>query len=139
MNYRDNYLLATMNAALKLFPDNRSIQEKKLLVKSNHALNTANIQTALPGFLQLAKLNPTQYSYLENVGVCYFQLKKYEEALPYLDQVIATKAYMNGRSEFFKGLCLFNLGKKQEACLYLKIASSKNYPGAMGLVSTYCR
>ena len=51
-------------------------------------------------------------------------------------QVIATKAYMNGRSEFFKGLCLFNLGKKQEACLYLKIASSKNYPGAMGLVST---
>jgi len=139
MHYTDEYLLATMNAALKLFPDNKSIQEKKLLVKSNHALNTANIQTALPGFLQLAKLNPTQYSYLENVGVCYFQLKKYEEALPYLDQVIATKAYMNGRSEFFKGLCLFNLGKKQEACLYLKIASSKNYPGAMGLVSTYCR
>jgi O-antigen ligase/tetratricopeptide (TPR) repeat protein len=139
MHYSEGYLLATMDAALKLFPDDKSIQEKKLLVKSNHALNTAEIQTALAGFMQLAKINPTHYYYLENVGVCYFELKKYEQALPYLDQVIATKAYANGRSEFFKGLCLFNLGKKQEACSYLTMAGSKNYPGAIGLVSTYCK
>lgn len=139
MHYTDEYLLSRMDAALKLFPDSKSIQENKLLVQSNHAFNTSDFKTALAGFLQLAKLNPTRYNYLENIGICYFQLKKYEEAVPYLDQVIATKAYTNGKAEFFKGLSLFNLGKKQEACLYLKMAGYRSYPGANDLVSKYCK
>ena len=139
LNYNQDYLLRIANTAEKLFPHDKSILKNKFVINATLASNKGYIKILLANSLKIVEIDPQDYAYLENIGACYFMLKQYDLAIPYLDQVIATKAYMNGRSEFFKGLCLFNLGKKQEACLYLKIASSKNYPGAMGLVSTYCR
>ncbi len=139
LNYPSDRLLSIIQTAQKQFPNEKSIQEKGLLVKATLAMNASNIPLALSGFLKLAELNPTRYDYLENVGVCYFATKKYALALPYLDRVIAAKIYANGRAEYFKSLCLLNLGQKQEGCFYLKIASSRDYPGAIKLATTYCR
>ena len=135
----DTDLLQAINAGLNVFPDDASLQEKKMLVKATSAMNSSNTALALAGFLNLAAKYPTRYNYVENVGVCYTVLKKYNQAMPYLDRVIETKAYANGKAEYFKGICLFNTGKKQEACSYLQLASAKNYAGAAAIVGTYCK
>lgn len=135
----DNELIQAIDSALRVFPGDKAIQEKKLLVSATLAMNTSNFTVAIDGFSKLASLNPSRFNYIENIGVCYFALKKYDQALPYLNQVIDAKAYGNGKAEYFKGLCLFNMGKKVEGCTYLQVAGTKNYPGALNIVATYCK
>jgi len=37
--------------------------------------------------------------------------------------------YGNGKSEFYLGNCLLQLGRKEEACKYLYVSANRNYPG----------
>lgn len=139
VGYPQERLQAVLQAGLKQFPNDKGMQEKELVIKATQAMNGGNTAIALKGFVKLAELNPTRHDYIENAGVCYFALKKYEQALPYLDQVIAAKAFNNGKAEYFKGLCLYNLGQKPQGCSYLQLASAKNYPDAAKLSAVYCR
>ncbi len=139
LNYNKDYLLAIAYSAEKRFPTDKTILKNKFIINATLASNSGYIKTLLSNSLKIIELDPTDYAYIENVGACYFMLKQYDLALPYLDKVISAKTFTNGKSEYIKGLCLINLGKKEEACFYLKIADARNFLGAQKLVSTYCK
>ena len=139
LRYNQKSLLATIDSALKYFPDDNSIKERNYTVRAGMAYASNNIDTALIYFSKLNKLNPADNTYTENVGICHYVLKQYDQAIPYFDRIIAANVYANGKPEYFKGICLSKIGKQEQACFFLKLSSSKNFPQAKSVVSTYCK
>ena len=139
LHYNQADLLAVIDSANKHFPGDKSIAERYFSTKAGIAYAANKIDTALVYFSKLNKLNPADNSYTENVGICYYVLKKYDLAIPYFDRIIATNVYANGKPEYFKGICLSKIGKQEQACFFLKIADSKGFPLAKSVVSTYCK
>jgi hypothetical protein len=65
-------------------------------------------------------------------------MKQWEKSLFWFDQVFAKKS-TDGKAEYFKAAALINLGRKEEACALLKIAKSRGYTAAEGLLNNYCK
>lgn len=139
LHYNQAGLLAVIDSANKQFPGDKSIEERYLSTRAGVAYSANKIDTALVYFSKLNKLNPADNSYTENVGICYYVLKKYDLAIPYFDRIIAAKVYTNGKPEYFKGICLSKIGRQEPACFFLKIADSKNFPLAKSAIASYCK
>ena len=77
--------------------------------------------------------------YYENAGVCYYNNNNLEQSLPYFDKSINLKTSTTGKSEFFKGVALNALGKKEDACRLLLISKDKNYADADKYYKLYCK
>lgn len=90
-------------------------------------------------FTNATKINPNDYICIENTGMSYYSLQDYNRAIVYYDKVIAAKAIRNGKSEFYKGVCLINLGRKQEGCRYLHMAEGLNNKDARRIINQYCK
>ncbi len=77
-------------------------------------------------FLKAAKITPNNYIIYENAAMSYFNKHEYAKSIIYFDKVLAMGNVGNGKSEFFKGVALLSLGRK-EGCTYLLMAQKKNY------------
>lgn len=139
LNYNQDSLLNIAGAAKKVFPENKIIRKNPFMINAIFASQKNNYNGLLTNSLKIVEIDPVDYVYLENVGACYFMLRQFNLAMPYLDRVITAKAFNNGKSEYIKGLCLINLGKKEDACYYLQIANSKGFMDSNEKVSMHCR
>ena len=86
-----------------------------------------DLKKAASLFIKAGSLSPGDYTIFENAAMCYFNMQDFKTALTYFDKALAIGTSTNGKSEFFKGVALINLGKKDEGCSALKISKSKNY------------
>lgn len=102
------------------------------------AFSKQDYKTAAAKFVQAAKINAFNYAIYENAGVSYFNLKDYRKAIVYFDKVISLNISKDGKSEFFKGVSLINLGNKEAGCKILQVAKSKNYAEANNIIAQYC-
>jgi len=102
------------------------------------AFSKQDYKTAAAKFVQAAKVNAFNYAIYENAGVSYFNLKDYRKAIVYFDKVIALNISKDGKSEFFKGVSLINLGNKEAGCKILQVAKAKNYMEANNIIAQYC-
>jgi O-antigen ligase/tetratricopeptide (TPR) repeat protein len=94
---------------------------------------------ALVKFKKAAELNPNSYNPVENIGLCYFSLNNFNEAIKYFDRVILIYKPGDGKSELLKGLSLINLGSKKEGCTYLKMSDEMNNKQAKAQMAIYCQ
>lgn len=85
-----------------------------------------DLEKAAQLFLKAAKINPTNYIIFENAAMCYFNKKEFAKSIIYFDKALSMTTSGNGKSEFFKGVALLSLGRK-EGCTYLLMAKKKNY------------
>jgi O-antigen ligase/tetratricopeptide (TPR) repeat protein len=160
-------LLTFADSALILFPDDPELLQRiseiqRGLAFSNTKTNTADMAaavkyyasgvaafgTGVPGkddlekaagyFLKSAALNPTDYTAIENAAICYFNMKQWQRAITYFDKELATKMSTNGKPEYFKGVALINLGKKEEGCNYMQTANNKGWAGAAAILKSNC-
>ena len=97
-----------------------------------------NYRSAIENFKKCQDLNPTDYSFDENIGLCYHSLGDFATAIKYFDKVITGGKARDAKSYVFKGLGLISLGRKDEGCNSLRIAVAKNYPGAGDLLKANC-
>jgi tetratricopeptide (TPR) repeat protein len=157
-------LLAVADSALILFPNNPDIlQRKGEIMGSMPAVGGAKSQNQLTmetnklyqegmilfqqqsyadaaaKFIRAAAFNPNNYAYFENAGLCFYANKQFQRALNQFNKSIALGVSTSGKSEYFKGICLLNLGKKEEGCAMVQLAKSKNYPDADVFLKTYCK
>ena len=65
-------------------------------------------------------------------------MKQWEKSIPYFNIVLNMRTATDGKTEYFKGAALINLGRPDEACALLKMSVNKKYPGADGLLAQYC-
>ncbi len=120
--------------------------DPKLVVKLSQDLfasgaelfKKGDFKKAVEQFELASQLSNATYGLYENIAICYFNMHEWDKALPYFDRVIAMKTAIDGKSEYFKGAALINMGKPDQACPLLKVAKQKGYPNSDTLLATYC-
>ena len=134
---------------LKIYPDDFILNDivkdfNKMLVATGQNKNLKSsapldFNKALDFYLSEYKKNPSNFVNVENVGVCYYQQKKYDLAIPYLKEVVLAKAFSNGKSEYILGLCYFYKNDLKTACEFAKKAANQNYADAIQLQKISCK
>lgn len=159
-------MLRLADSVLQLFPNDSTLLERRREIinnipggnipgmdeairnkqKAEQLFNEASalfakgdFEGAAQRFIKSTDLSNGSYGVFENIAICYFNMKQWEKSLPWFDRVFATKSANDGKSEYFKGAALINLGIKDEACALLKISKGKGYTAADGLISGYCK
>ena len=130
VNYDRKELLNLSDSLLKVFPNNTEIQHTRYFIRAGFAGMNKNFPEALENLLGIIKLMPNDFETMENIGLTYYFMKDYASAATYFKKVVDARAYLNGKSEFYLGNCLLQLGKKEEACKYLQVSANRNYPNA---------
>jgi Tfp pilus assembly protein PilF len=138
------------NQAKKLFPSNDQVQvisnfiiygqdNIELSVKYNDSalvsFNNKDFKKSALFYSLASKLNPSDYTFHENTGVSFYQLKEYENSLSYFKTVIDSLNPNTGKSEYLMGLSLIALGRNQEACSYLEKSTYLNFKPAFSELS----
>ncbi len=85
------------------------------------------------------KLDPTNYTHAENVGICYYTAQKFADAIDYFKKSIAVGSSTTGKSEYYLGMSYIATGKKLEACNALQLANAKKYPDAAAAITNNCK
>lgn len=129
VHYDRTELVKLADSLAKTFPNDSEIQHTRYFIRAGFAGMKKDFPEALENLLGIMKLFPNDYENMENIGITYYFLKDYASAAKYFKRVADAKVYPNGKSEFYLGNCLLQLGQKEEACKYLYISANRNYPG----------
>ena len=144
-----------LDSAIKQFPaDSALFVKTSSLIYGNAVLNGSLPNYAVLGaqafqkgqygnaanyYIKASLADPSNYTHLENVGICFYTNKNFDKAILYFDKAIQLPTANTGKSEFFKAMSLIALGKKLQACGTLQAAKSKNYPGVDPFISQNCQ
>lgn len=161
----DQTLLKLADSALKQFPGDTNIVQRRREIAgtmqaginspagSINAVQEANkfylegsalfakksYAAAAQKFIRAANLNPSNYAFLENAGICYFANNQFEKAIIYFDKAINLGVSNTGKSEYFKAVCLVRIGRKDEGCALANVAKEKKYPDADTFIKSNCK
>lgn len=120
-----------------------SYENNKVYVKGNFSENTVNFlnlykdsatnafmkadyKNAIRLFKIASALDPKNYAYFENIGICYFTMTDYSTADNYFTKSI-NYGGISGKSELYKGVSLIQLGNTEKGCKFLYLAKSRNF------------
>ena len=146
-----------LDSAIKMFPnDLATFSQTKALFNRNlkdannknaNDYTTEGLQAFQKGqyvkaascYASAFKLDPTNYTHAENVGICYYTAQKFADAIDYFKKSIAVGSSTTGKSEYYLGMSYIATGKKLEACNTLQLANSKKYPDAAAAITNNCK
>lgn len=146
-----------LDSAIKMFPnDVATFSQTKALFNRNlkdannknaNDYTTEGLQAFQKGqYIKAAscygsafKLDPTNYTHAENVGICYYTAQKFEDAIEYFKKSVAVGSSTTGKSEYYLGMSYLSSGKKLEACNALQLANAKKYPDAAAAITNNCK
>jgi O-antigen ligase len=129
VHYDRTELIQLADSLVKVYPNDNEIQHTRYFIKAGFAGMRKDFPEALVNLLGIMKLNPNDYETMENIGITYYFMQDYSSAATYFKRVVDARVYPNGKSEFYLGNCLLQLGRKEEACKYLYVSANRNYPG----------
>ena len=140
--------------SLERFSDNKEITNLALYVlyglenvtesynlsdKAAKLYSSNKFQEAIDLYKKAIDLNPYDATFYENIGMCSYQLKQYEDVILFFEQSLEKKSRSLGKAEFFIGLSKVNLGKLEEGCLFLHKSKSLNYESAYNAIIKFCK
>jgi O-antigen ligase len=146
-----------LDSAIKMFPSDLATfsQTKGLFSRTLKDANNKNVNDyttegiqafqkgqyakAASCYASAFKLDPTNYTHAENVGICYYTAQKFADAIDYFKKSIAVGTSTTGKSEYYLGMSYLMSGKKIEACSALQLASAKKYPDAAAAITNNCK
>ena len=98
-----------------------------------------NYTKAAQFYIKAIASDPNNYTHYENVGICYYTAKEFNNAVVYFDKATKLPAANTGKSEFFMAMSYIALNNKPKACESLYAAKSKNYAGVDTYISQNCK
>jgi O-antigen ligase len=146
-----------LDSAIKMFPNDLATfsQTKGLFSRTLKDANNKNVNDytteglqafqkgqyvkAASSYASAFKLDPTNYTHAENVGICYYTAQKFADAIDYFKKSIAVGSSTTGKSEYYLGMSYIATGKKLEACNALQLANTKKYPDAAAAITNNCK
>ena len=146
-------LMKLTNRAVELFPKNQNflLLRKLAFIKPSKIRSGVNLaKEALPHFqnkqyakaasyyLEAAKEDPMEYSYLENAATCFYQLKDYGNSMLYSSKVINSLNPGTGKSEYLHGISKIAMGDLQGGCNFISKAIELNYQDAFVTQKQFC-
>lgn len=70
-----------------------------------------------------------------NAGISFLKAKRFEEAIPYFSEAIASGRFSDGLPEYGRGACNFNLNRIDAACPDILEAARKGYPAQPNILA----
>lgn len=148
----DKTLLAQLNQTLKRFPADTAILNstrallmggntnlQALTAKGNALFVQGKYAQAAKAYIELAQLDPGNFTHLENAGICYYAGRMFAESLIYFAKSEQHPGNNTGKSAYFGGMSQLSLGKKPEACASFQRAQLKSYPDAAAAIAQNCK
>ena len=106
--------------------------------RGNEAFIKSDFKTAIELFENSLKINPTFYPAIENIGLSHFLQRDWASTVKYLDIVVNGKMSNDGKAEYYRGISLINLGKRDEGCASFLVSEKKKYYDARRLIDLNC-
>ena len=106
--------------------------------RGNDAFVKSDFKNAIDLYEKALKINPTFYAAMENIGLSYFLMQNYGTAVKYLDMGISSKGAVDGKAEYFRGIALINMGRRDEGCQSFLVSEGKKYYDARRLYDLNC-
>lgn len=148
----DKPLLETLNKTLKRFPADTAILNptRAVLMGGNKSLQSLTAKgnalfvqqkyiQAAQAYIEMSKLDPGNFTHLENVGICYYAGRRFAESLNYFALSEQHPGNNTGKSAYFAGMSQLSIGKKAEACSSFSRAAAKSYPDAAAALAQNCK
>ncbi len=107
--------------------------------RGNDAFMKSDFKNAIDLYEKALKINVNFYAAMENIGLSYFLMQDYGQAVKYLDMGLATKTATDGKAEYYRGIALIDMGKRDEGCQSFLISESKKYYDARRLYDLNCK
>jgi len=145
LKYKNKNLVAFLDEGLKIFPnDSLLIERKKLFHQNIFELQAIQFgkalkyDKALQSYKKALEAEPGNLIYVQNIGICYYNLKQYDNAITYLKRALDAPNLNDGKSEYLLGMSYFSIKNNEEGCKYLNLAKNKNYSNAADIVQQNC-
>ena len=106
--------------------------------RGNEAFTKNDLKTAMELYESARKINPKFSPVVENIGLVHYLNKEWASALPYFERVVNNKWSADGKAEYYRGICLFNVGKIPEGCQSFLTSEAKGYADARRLYNINC-
>lgn len=142
-------LLSFIDEGLAAFPQDSLLLERKSSVqyasRDNYLLKAQQLgkeqkfDLAITYYQKALKEDPKNESIIQNIGICYFKLNQYKNAIEYLLKIKSADTLKDGKTEYVLGTCYIAIQDKAKGCKYLGMSKSKNFPAAEQLLERFCK
>lgn len=106
--------------------------------RGNEAFTKNDLKTAMELYESARKLNSKFSPVIENIGLVHFLNKEWASALPYFERVVNNKWTADGKAEYYRAICLYNVGKIPEGCQSFLTSEAKGYGDARRMYNINC-
>ncbi|MEI8110478.1 MAG: O-antigen ligase family protein [Chitinophagia bacterium] len=115
-----------------------SLRFYDFLKRGNEAFTKNDLKTAMELYESARKLNSKFSPIIENIGLVHFLNKEWATALPYFERVVNNKWTSDGKAEYYRAICLYNVGKIPEGCQSFLTSEAKGYGDARRMYNLNC-
>ena len=133
INKNFNQRIATIEDGLKKFSKDSTLNFQKHFVQGLILGNELKYAESAVESEQALKYQNSPFAN-QNLGFAYFNTSKFNEAIPYLTTAINSNQFRDGRTEYIRGRCFFQLNQTDKACIDFKKATSMGYPVEMQMM-----
>ncbi len=115
-------------------------QGKEYLQKAIDFGAANNFEASIEAYKKVLETQPTNASVKQNIGISYFKLNQYQNAIEWLNKTTAAAGiYQDGKSEYVLAACYNATKQPEKCCAALEIAVAKNYTNALSLQQQLCK
>lgn len=145
-NYKNKNLKDFIEKGLKIFPTDSLLLERKykftndiFIIDAAQYFNDKKYDKAIESYKKALKSDLNNGILMQNIGLCYFNIKKYKEAIFYLEKSRSTQIPKDGKSEYILGLSYYNIKQLEKGCEFMNLAKDKKYSNSIELTKKICR
>lgn len=152
-NIQNDTLMGYLKEAASFFVDKNSLNILKELIDKgpkgfgNYVQTLKNaekyfleedFENAITYYTQANLLAPNEATNLYNLGICYYKLSRFEQAISTFERFF-DEFQSTGLEEMYTAACYFELGDKENGCKYAYRSDNMGYEGADELIELFCR
>jgi O-antigen ligase/tetratricopeptide (TPR) repeat protein len=144
-----NYSRANLDQFLKQgmldFPNDSTIKNTynatkitEHIIKGQALFAAGKHNEALDTYKLGLSIDSTNIYIQQNLGFYYYNLGKPNDAIPYFLKALQKPGLFDGKTEYYLAICYINTKQKENACKYLNISLTRNYPDAKTALNQFC-
>jgi tetratricopeptide (TPR) repeat protein len=104
-NYSFSKIIYFLKQGLIEYPNDDSIFQQMLIFQAQNYFDKRQFDLAINIYKKIMKRYPKNMLCVQNIGICYFNLGQYEQALKYLEKTVGIPNLEPGKSEKLIALC----------------------------------
>jgi O-antigen ligase/Tfp pilus assembly protein PilF len=136
----DKKAKSTTNVESTIKIKTESVAKYNFINKALEYAKQERYDLALKEYKKGQKEDLSDLEITQNIGICYFKTNQFKTAVVYLEKVLNSPKFTDGKTEFILGLSYYNIGNHEKGCYFLNLAKNKKYPNADKFTtSQYCK